>query len=176
MAFEKTIEKYLKNEIKLNDAVKNLQSMSFLKENGIYIVRTKDVNIEFSNTTTTAIKENKDGDNLIYFEGHPKLKEIGCETLKEKFDKGDRKTLYIGKAEGNDGLEQRVKKLLEYSISNYKKHEGGRALWQIEDWQSLECLYLYYCEVEKAKELEKELLGAYKNEYGVFPVANWKKG
>lgn len=162
MAFEKTIEKYLKNEIKLNDAVKNLQSMSFPKENGIYIVRTKDVNIEFSNTTT-AIKE-YDGRNLLYDK----------KELQEKFEKGDRKTLYIGKAEGNNGLEQRVKKLLRYSISEYKKHTGGRALWQIKDWQSLECLYLYYCEVEKAGELEQELLGAYENEYGVFPVANWR--
>lgn len=164
MSFNDDIRKYLKNGKQIKELLNNYSSLP--KSSGIYIVTTEeDENVEFLDTTTAITEYIKDGQvkNLLY----DKAK------LAEKYSKGNKKVLYIGKAEcKNGGLQKRIKQLLDYALGKNKIHRGGRALWQIKDWDKL---ILYYYELDCAKAKENELLCLHKIEYSVFPVANWRE-
>ena len=92
--------------------------------------------------------------------------------LTEKYEKiKDSNILYIGKAGGKRGLYQRLKQYLNQGNCNGKNHRGGRAIFQLAGWQNLEVKFTvdYNCELT-----EKYLLSAYKNKYGVYPLANFR--
>lgn len=106
--------------------------------------------------TTTAIKEFK-GQNLLY----------PAHELKTKFDKTDKKIIYIGKALK---LQKRITQFLNYGYGKADNHRGGRAIWQIEDNKNLQIGY-FICENPDKK--EHELLSEYYNQHGILPLANW---
>ena len=93
--------------------------------------------------------------------------------LIEKYNKGNKRVLYIGKAACDDGrLQKRIGELLDYAQGKCNNHRGGRALWQIKDWDKL---MIYYFEIDCAEDKEKELICLHKAEHLVFPVANWRE-
>lgn len=160
--FEKEIGKYLKNKTTVKNVFNHLEILPETKGIYIYTVPDDNINIEFLNTTTA--KETYQGKSLLY----PK------DELKNKFDNGDKKILYIGSTP-NENLRKRTKTRAKYSKEKNKdiSARGGKALWQIKNWENIE-LNFYYCEVESCREVEKYLLTLYKQQYGVLPVANWK--
>ncbi len=160
MKFSEEIKKYLKNKKQIKELLNNYSSLP--KANGIYIVTNEeDEDVEFLDTTTAITEYN--GRSLLY----DKVKLI------EKYNKGNKKVLYIGKAACDNGrLQKRMSELLDYAQGNCNNHRGGRALWQIKDWDKL---MIYHCEVDCAEDKEKELIRLHKAEYSVFPVANWRE-
>ncbi len=102
------------------------------------------------------------------------------EVLEEKYAKcHDKRTLYIGKANGRNGLQQRIRQYIHFAFGDKKtiNHKGGRAIWQIENYESL---LLTYEECADCETVEHDLLKEYKdrnkggNKDGVYPLANWK--
>lgn len=93
------------------------------------------------------------------------------ETVRRIQDKKDRKILYIGKAEGKRGLQQRITEFVRYSYGLCENHRGGRALWQIENNKSL---LLDFTICENAEKEEKRLLQNFKLRYHTYPFANWR--
>ena len=120
------------------------------------------ISIEFLDTTTA--KEKRNGKSLLYSKNK----------LIDKFNSGDKKILYIGSTP-KENLRERTETRAKYSKEKIKdiRARGGRALWQIKNWESIG-LNFYYCEIENCEEVEKHLLTMYKQQYGVYPVANWK--
>ncbi len=83
----------------------------------------------------------------------------------------DRKILYIGKAEREGGLRQRITEFVRYSYGLCENHRGGRALWQIENNKSL---LLDFTVWENSEKEEKRLLKNFKLRYYTYPFANWR--
>lgn len=163
MTFEEEIRKYLKNKTTVKSIFKNLEKLPETK--GIYIYTAPDNNaadIEFLDTTTA--KESRRGKSLLYSK----------DELNIKFSRGDKKILYIG-CTPKGSLKERTKLRAQYSKEKNKdiRARGGRALWQIKNWENIG-LDFYYYETENCEILEKFLLSLYKKQYGVLPVANWK--
>ena len=164
MIFEEEFNKYFKNKTTVKNAFNNSEVLP--NTHGIYVYRVpedKIADIEFLDTTT-AQETKPNGKTALY----PK------EQLTIKYNNGDKKTLYIGKAEGKDNIQKRTKQRANYSKEKHKyiPARGGRAMFQIKDWENIG-LEFYYFETEDVF-LETELLTLYQNEYGTLPVANWK--
>ena len=84
----------------------------------------------------------------------------------------DKKVLYIGKANGKNGLQQRLKQYVLYGYNKSKIHKGGRAIWQLEN--SKDFMVEYAC-VDNPEEMEKQLITKYKEQNnGSYPLANWR--
>lgn len=83
----------------------------------------------------------------------------------------DRRILYIGKANGRNGLQQRLRQYMKYGWNEAANHKGGRAIWQIENF---EMLLLDYEPCADCEQKEHELLHKYKEENGCYPLANWR--
>ncbi|MCX7749212.1 MAG: hypothetical protein N2645_20305 [Clostridia bacterium] len=127
---------------------------------GIYIVIAPDTFCVKFTDQTTAINCFRVS-NLLY----------PVENLKTKFEKTDKRTLYIGKAGGvRNKLRQRIRQYIRYGFKEAENHRGGRAIWQIENCKQL-LLGYRSCENPEAK--ERELLAWFNEKYGTFPVANW---
>jgi len=95
--------------------------------------------------------------------------------LINKFKNGNKKLIYIGKAECSNGLRKRISDLIKWgyneSVKFREDHYGGRVIWQIKDNK---CLLIYWSEDENAQEKEHRELIDYKEKYGVYPLGNWK--
>ena len=103
------------------------------------------------------------------------------ETLEKRLDK-DKELLYIGKASGKEGLKKRITAYINYLSNNpiTKKHNGGRAIWQIQDaTENLEIFWISFKELGidakdvDPKVIETLLLMQYKLDMGDYPFANW---
>ena len=90
-----------------------------------------------------------------------------------KYGEYNSNILYIGKAKD---LHRRIEQYVgyRYNVPNLFPHDGGRAIWQLENnelllvkWQ--ECIIGQDC-----RGLEHNLLCKYKKKYGEYPFANWK--
>lgn len=88
-----------------------------------------------------------------------------------------KRIIYIGKADGEKGLFQRLKPYL----APWKSHSGGRAIWKIKDAEQLGVTwitlnefnkYLNNEKIEEAKILERKLLKKYVEYNGNLPIAN----
>lgn len=114
--------------------------------------------VRFRNVTTAITTFN--GLNLLY----------PSDELRVKFERGDRHTLYIGKAAGRQGLRQRLRQMIHYGWGEGVNKRGGRAIWQIENCYSL---LVGYCECDNPQIAEHEALCDYFDRFDVLPVANW---
>lgn len=88
--------------------------------------------------------------------------------------------LYIGKADGKRGLQQRLKQYIKstnyiktdsnnYNGIYYKGHRGGRAVWQINEKDKL---FIFICEQKINPEtLESDLI----EKYGIEKLLNMRK-
>lgn len=146
-------------------SVKQLNERGFthiLDAKGVYvIIKPENMKINFLPDTTAITGYN--GSNMLY----------DINTLEDKFEKSDKKILYIGKAGGRNKLRKRIKQLIQYGYKEVNNHRGGRAIWQIENNRDL---LLGYFVCSNPENMEKELLKEYFNKNGVLPVANRKIG
>jgi len=128
---------------------------------GIYIVRIPcNFTVKFLDKTP-AISDFK-SKNLLY----------DIKMLENKYSSlQDKNILYIGKADCEKGLRQRIGQYIDYGYKKGKIHRGGRAIWQIENYEKL--LIDFYCCIECEHE-EKNLLKNYKFLNGDYPLANWR--
>lgn len=80
--------------------------------------------------------------------------------------------LYIGKAKN---LQKRIRQYFEfgYNDEKYLVHEGGRAIWQLENNKEL---IVTYKECQNEQKMETELIDKYILEYGEMPFANQRRG
>lgn len=94
------------------------------------------------------------------------------EKLSKKYARcTDKSTVYIGKANGRNGLRQRIRQYMNYGRNIASNHKGGRAIWQIENYP---LLLLTYEPCEDCERREHQLLADYKQQNGVYPLANWR--
>lgn len=92
--------------------------------------------------------------------------------LSEKYARCiDKSIVYIGKANGRNGLKQRIQQYMNYGRNTASNHKGGRAIWQIENYP---LLLLVYEPCENCEQREHQLLTDYKQRNGVYPLANWR--
>ena len=103
---------------------------------------------------------------------HPKARLYEEETLRRKFETcTNHRVLYIGKAEGKRGLRQRLKQYMDYGQGKSRNHQGGRAIWQVEQ---AGLLLLAYQVCQQPGQMEKQLLQAFRNRHATYPLANWR--
>lgn len=151
----KTLNLYTFEDLRLNGF------RSVPDEKGIYAVLVPDLfEVQFLDDTT-AIKTYR-GKNLLY----------PASDLRTKYNSSDRKLLYIGKAGGESNkLRQRIRQYVKYGCGEANNHRGGRAIWQIRNNHQL---LIGYCMCDEPETKESASLAEYFNQYGTFPVANWR--
>ena len=143
---------------------KNKEIIKIPKEPGIYFVLNNLDDIEFRDDTDLLHYYNE---NFPYdYEKLNKKKEI----LKEK--KYLKNILYIGKA---TELNQRLKQYMKYGCNKCKIHKGGRAIWQINNYQYLKVFWIEIKNKIQAEKAEKKLLSEFKSKNTVYPFANWRE-
>jgi hypothetical protein len=98
-----------------------------------------------------------------------KLEKWGAHYFKE--DRGGN-ILYIGKA---TNLQNRIQQYLDfgYNDEKYLVHEGGRAIWQLENNKDL---LITYKKCQDEEKIEAELIDKYIMKYGEKPFANQRRG
>lgn len=145
-------------EVLINAYVNKTLKNTIPKTNGIYKVKVpKNMQITFNK------------DNVAFGNYQPcKTTPFSVDELQQKFDKGDRKTLYIGKAKREGGLYKRIKEYIKQGLGK-TGHKGGRAIFQIENWYELE---LEFEENSNPVLKEAELISDYFEKYKTLPVAN----
>ncbi len=83
--------------------------------------------------------------------------------------------VYIGKAAGKKGLQQRLKQLIDFGYGKPKGHRGGRLLWHLEDSKDLLVRWIT-CEAYKAGHAETTAIKTFKETHeGRRPFANMTK-
>ena len=107
--------------------------------------------------------------------GHFKGKDptVPVSELKENWVPGAI-VLYIGKAGGQKSkvtLKARIKQYLAFGRGIRAAHRGGRYVWQIEGAQRLMICWKPTPEKD-SREVERVLIGAFKQVYGKLPFAN----
>lgn len=88
--------------------------------------------------------------------------------LEKKLEGSDKSRIYIGKAQN---LRKRIACLIRYGQGKTTSHSGGKAIWQITNVREL---LLGWAICQNPREIEKEMLIAYRNKFGYYPMANWQ--
>ena len=146
---------------------------------GIYFVIYKDCNqLEIDKDCFIFKKENCpiEADRKRY-----SMKKL-TEKLKKYNNESQRNNiLYIGKAEPKKGLKQRIEQYLQTGKDKHGNHNGGKAIWQIDNTDNLLVLcYITEDALNNTKKhicssmIESELLKQFKRNYGTYPLANWR--
>ncbi|PBC73450.1 GIY-YIG nuclease family protein [Fibrobacter intestinalis] len=119
-----------------------------------------------------------------------RVKWYELDSLEKKLNAGD-VVLYIGKAnpESEDskyGLKDRLRNYMksqeDFQKGKSSNHQGGRAIWQLENAKELGVCWIQTKDASEAKELEKALLKKYKEDNPnaglegreAYPFANWR--
>lgn len=140
-------------------------------KNGYYIVyKPKNFEIILNPETDAVGSYVKQGEtiNLVY---PMEILQTKLEAVNSIQDKEFKDILYIGKAEGKNGLRQRITQFVAYGYRDGNNHRGGRAIWQIENNKSL-LLDYFVCENAEAK--EREFLIEFEQKFHIYPFANWQ--
>jgi hypothetical protein len=82
--------------------------------------------------------------------------------------------VYVGKAGGSKGLRQRVRQLIDFAYGKPIGHRGGRMLWHLSDWSSLQ-LQWTICQKGSEDMIESEVISRFRQKYGNRPFANMSK-
>lgn len=165
MENERTFSKMYTFEELYNGAIKQIPNTS-----GVYFVIIP-VNYEIR------IKEKTDGFELT---SKGKSSSYPIEKLQKKAEHYGEKypytsnILYIGKARD---LQRRIEQYVGYRYNgpNLFPHDGGRAIWQLENNEKLLLRYMECKEDEDCEVIEKQLICTYKERHGAYPFANMRK-
>ena len=155
----------------LKERLDNDSLSSIPNKNGYYIIYSpEDFEIRFKCQTDAVERYVKEGEiiDLVY---PLEILNSKLEAVQRIKDKEYRDVLYIGKAEGKNGLRQRIKQFVGYGYKTSNNHRGGRAIWQIENNKSL---LLDYFVCENAEARERDFLIEFKQKYDTYPLANWQ--
>lgn len=155
----------------LKERLDNDSLSSIPNKNGYYIIYLpEDFEIKFKSQTDAVERYVKKGEiiDLVY---PLEILNSKLEAVQRIKDKEYRNILYIGKAEGKNGLRQRIKQFVGYGYKTSNNHRGGRAIWQIENNKSL---LLDYFVCENAEARERDFLIEFKQKYNTYPLANWQ--
>lgn len=79
--------------------------------------------------------------------------------------------LYVGKANGKNGLYQRLRQLVQFGMGKAVAHRGGRLIWHLENNSELIVQWLELPYRDPAQ-VESELINTFKRIYGKRPYAN----
>lgn len=123
-------------------------------ENGVYLVESATETLRF-----------------LAYAAESSIPAYPVPVLQTKWEAGDHRCLYIGKAARQGGLKKRLWEYVGYGYGLKKNHRGGRAVWQV--WNFAD-LTIRWEVVPDVNETEHELLRNYKSTYGTYPVANWR--
>ncbi|WP_428389535.1 hypothetical protein [Mucisphaera sp.] len=82
--------------------------------------------------------------------------------------------LYIGKAGGKSGLQQRLRQYMNHGAGMPSAHWGGRYIWQLRH-ASMLLVQWQTTEPDDPDHFETDLIGSFKNEHGERPFANLRK-
>lgn len=103
---------------------------------------------------------------------HKKLKYLAKKPFNSRWGETNQSVvLYIGKAEGKDGLYQRIGDYMRTLFGRSTKHRGGAIIRQLLNLFDLECYYFY---TPNAGQLEKLMLDNFRDYFGTYPFANWR--
>ena len=83
--------------------------------------------------------------------------------------------VYIGKADGSAtrGLRKRLDEYMRFGKGEAIGHKGGRYIWQLKDAAEL---VVCWKQIDgNAEQVEKQMILAFKEEYGKYPFANLRK-
>ena len=170
----------LKNKIyveKIKNLYNNYEQIS--KNNGIYFV------IASKSITKSDILDIVKLNNEKKYKGKlyklPKLIEKYESIISYKYNN----ILYIGKAEGSNGLKERIKKYIQFGYGECKNHSGGRAIWQLKNNKDfyIACIECNNDTMDKklSNKVESYLIKKYKiNNFNNtqctlnYPFANWR--
>lgn len=141
------------------------------KDNGIYLVympQDFEVRVKPSTDAVQSYMKNGQEFNLVY-----SLEKLNRKLEKVQIiqDNTDEKILYIGKAEREHGLLDRITEFVKYSYGLCNNHRGGRALWQLEESKSL---LLDFIVCNDSENEERRFLSTFKQECNTYPFANWR--
>ncbi|MFO7538979.1 MAG: hypothetical protein R6X32_13120 [Chloroflexota bacterium] len=117
--------------------------------------------------TPTFLPENIGG----HFKG--KNPTVTIRNLEKKWVNGA-KIIYIGKAgsvASKATLSQRLYTYMKFGMGNPVAHWGGRYIWQIKQWRSLQVCWKI-TEGHEAPILESQLIREFAEQYGKRPFAN----
>jgi hypothetical protein len=84
------------------------------------------------------------------------------------------KVVYIGKAGGsgsNATLQSRLGQYMKFGLGKPSGHWGGRYIWQLADYSDLLVAWLPTPN-DEPKDVETDLIEAFRHEYGQRPFAN----
>ena len=155
----------------LKDRLDNGGLTKISDKNGYYIVyMPEDFEIKLKPQTDAAesyVKKGKKID-LVYPLDVLQSKREAVQSIS---DKEYRDILYVGKADGENGLRQRITQFVAYGYRTGNNHRGGRAIWQIENNKSL---LLDYFVCDNAEAWERKFLLDFEQKYGTYPFANWQ--
>jgi hypothetical protein len=77
--------------------------------------------------------------------------------------------MYLGKG---DNLQRRLKQYARFGAGDPIGHWGGRYIWQLGDSAELLVAWKGCDEGQSAADLEREIVGQFKERYGCLPFAN----
>ncbi len=80
--------------------------------------------------------------------------------------------IYIGKGDGEKGLQGRMKQYLNFGLGRPIGHWGGRLIWQIEASSDFVIAWRLVSGGQTARGLESQLLSEFEQQYGRLPFAN----
>ncbi len=79
------------------------------------------------------------------------------------------RVVYLGKG---DNLQRRLKQYARFGAGDAIGHWGGRYIWQLSDAAELLVAWKLCDEGQTAAELERQIVGLFKERYGCLPFAN----
>lgn len=159
------------NGFKVEDFYKNLNNIP--TTNGIYFV-------VFDKNTPIKICKNCEIHKTKNIATKADLSKYLKENLQSKLElyQENSNILYIGKAEAKKGgLRTRLKQYIDTYKNKHGVHNGGKAVWQVNDPDSLIIFYIVeeFLSNKQSSSIETALLEIFKDTYGTYPLANWKK-
>ena len=87
---------------------------------------------------------------------------------------GGARVVYIGKTASQKGLRGSIRQLVDFAYGKAVGHRGGRLLWHLQGWKSLQVCWCE-CDAREADKRETELIRAFRRKHRVRPFANMSK-
>jgi hypothetical protein len=97
----------------------------------------------------------------------------GLDVVQEGWVDGAR-IVYVGMSAAEGGLKERVSRLVSFAYGKRASHSGGRMLWHLSDWESLQLRWLT-CAKAEANPRETTLISQFRRVHETRPFGNQTK-